>query len=147
VAKLLDRAIVDASVAVKWVVPEAGSDRAAALATCRLAAPDLLDAECANVLWVKVTRGELSETDALTRIAHLVAAPVDRVPCREVATAALKLSIELGHPAYDCLYLALAIRTAVPLVTADAKFLKAVASHPYLAPSIVGLDAVGRDGV
>ena len=59
-AKLVDHAIVDASVAVKWVVPEIGSDQAAALATYRLSAPDLLDAECANVLWVKVTRAEIS---------------------------------------------------------------------------------------
>ena len=141
-AKLIDHAIVDASVAVKWVVPEIGSDHAAALATYRLSAPDLLDAECANVLWVKVTRAEISETDALTRISRLIAAPVDRVPCRELASAALKLSIDLGHPAYDCLYLALAIRAAVPLVTADQKFLQAVASHPYLASHIIGLNAV-----
>jgi predicted nucleic acid-binding protein len=141
-AKLVDHAIVDASVAVKWVVPEIGSDRAAALATYRLSAPDLLDAECANVLWVKVTRAEISETDALTRISRLIAAPVDRVPCRELASAALKLSIDLGHPAYDCLYLALAIRAAVPLVTADMEFLQAVASHPYLASHIIGLNTV-----
>jgi predicted nucleic acid-binding protein len=142
VARLVDHAVIDASVAVKWVVPETDSDRAAALAAYRLSAPDLLDAECANVLWVKVTRGELSEADALTRIARLIAAPVDRVPCRELAAAALKLSIDLGHPAYDCLYLALAIRAAVPLVTADVKFLKAVVSHPYLASHIVGLGVV-----
>jgi len=142
VAKLVDHAIIDASVAVKWVVPEIGSDRAAALAAYRLSAPDLLDAECANVLWVKVTRGEIDESDALARIARLTTAPVDRVSCRELASAALKLSIDLGHPAYDCLYLALAIRAAVPLVTADAKFLQAVASHPYLAAQIIGLSAV-----
>jgi predicted nucleic acid-binding protein len=93
-------------------------------------------------LWVKVTRAEISESDALTRISRLIAAPVDRVPCRELASAALKLSIDLGHPAYDCLYLALAIRAAVPLVTADQKFLQAVASHPYLASHIIGLNAV-----
>jgi len=141
-ASLVDRAIVDASVAVKWVVPEIGSDRAAKLAAYSLAAPDLLDAECANVLWVKVTRGEITEAEAFTRMDRLVTAPVDRVPCRELAAAALKLSIDLGHPAYDCLYLALAIRAAVPLVTADAKFLAAVASHPSLAAHIVGLQAV-----
>jgi predicted nucleic acid-binding protein len=73
-------------------VPEIGSDRAAGLATYRLAAPDLLDAECANVLSVKVTRAEISEADALTRIARLIAAPVERIPCRELASAALKLS-------------------------------------------------------
>jgi predicted nucleic acid-binding protein len=142
VARLVDHAVIDASVAVKWVVPEIGSDHAAALASYRLSAPDLLDAECANVLWVKVTRGEISEADAATRITRLTAAPVDRVPCRELASAALKLSIDLAHPTYDCLYLALAIRAAVPLVTADAKFLKAVVSHPYLASHIVGLDAI-----
>ncbi len=141
-ARLVDHAIIDASVAVKWVVPEIGSDHAAALATYRLSAPDLLDAECAHVLWVKVARGEIGEADALTRIARLIAAPVDRIPCRELASAALKLSIDLGHPAYDCLYLALAIRTAAPLVTADTKFLRAVAAHPYLASHIIGVDAV-----
>jgi predicted nucleic acid-binding protein len=142
VVTLIDHAIVDASVAVKWVVPEIGSDRAAGLAKYRLSAPELLDAECANVLWVKVTRGEISEDDALIRIGRLIAAPVDRIPCREVASAALKLSIDLGHPGYDCLYLALAIRAGAPLVTADKRFLAAVTRHPYLASHIMALEAV-----
>src|SRR6185437_6726032 len=97
--RLSGRAIVDANVAVKWVVPETGSDRATALARYRLSAPDLFDAECVNVLWVKVARGEIAEAEALSRIARLVAAPVDRVPCRELSSAALKLSVDLRHPA------------------------------------------------
>ena len=112
------------------------------LAKSRLSAPDLIDAECANVLWVKRVRGELSEAEALDRIARLLRAPVDRVPCREVAVAALKLSIDLGHPAYDCLYLALAIRNSVPLVTADKRFVVAVARHPYLAATVIDLGSL-----
>jgi len=43
--------VIDASIAVKWVVGEDGSDEALALLrTARLSAPDLLAAECANIL-------------------------------------------------------------------------------------------------
>jgi len=53
--------IVDASIALKWGVDEVGTPEALALKrTHRLAAPDLLVAECANILWKKVRRGELS---------------------------------------------------------------------------------------
>ncbi len=48
---MIEAAIVDASVAVKWVVQEPGSDRARWLAKAKLEAPDLLSTECANVLW------------------------------------------------------------------------------------------------
>ena len=53
--------IVDASVALKWVLTEDGTDRARALITQRpLAAPDLLWVECTNVLWVKARRGQIT---------------------------------------------------------------------------------------
>ena len=45
-----ERLIVDASVAVKWVVPERDSERAAALRGHTLISPDLLFSECANIL-------------------------------------------------------------------------------------------------
>jgi predicted nucleic acid-binding protein len=45
-----ERLVIDASVAVKWVVPEPESDRAEALLDHPLVGPDLLFAECANVL-------------------------------------------------------------------------------------------------
>lgn len=58
--------VVDASVAIKWVVEEEGSDAAAALADQDLTAPSLLMVECANVLWVKARRGELTSSEALS---------------------------------------------------------------------------------
>lgn len=36
--------------------------------------------------------------------------------------AALQLAIDLNHPIYDCLYLALAIRLDTHVVTADRRF-------------------------
>ena len=53
-----ERLVIDASVAVKWVVPELVSERAERLLDHGLVAPDLLFAECANLLWEKV--GEAS---------------------------------------------------------------------------------------
>ena len=49
--------VVDASVALKWVIQEDGSEAAEALLRQEpLLAPDLLIVECANVLWVKTRR-------------------------------------------------------------------------------------------
>lgn len=42
--------VIDASIAVKWVVEEAGTSEALRLLAARLYAPDLLVAECANIL-------------------------------------------------------------------------------------------------
>ena len=53
--------IVDASVALKWVLQEEGSEAAELLLLEEpLAAPDLLIVECANVLWRKARRGALT---------------------------------------------------------------------------------------
>ena len=47
----MDRLVVDASVAIKWVVEEEGSEAAAGLLDGPgLMAPDLLMPECANIL-------------------------------------------------------------------------------------------------
>ena len=52
--------VIDASIAVKWVVEEDGTPEALALRQrARLIAPELLVAECANILWKKVQRREL----------------------------------------------------------------------------------------
>ena len=46
--------VVDARVAVKWVIQEPGTAEALELRRHQSLAPDLLIAECANVLWKKV---------------------------------------------------------------------------------------------
>jgi len=54
--------VVDASVAVKWFLPEPDAEPAVALlrAGHRLIAPDLLWIEVASVLWKVVRRGSLT---------------------------------------------------------------------------------------
>lgn len=51
---------------------------------------------------------------------------------------AVRIAIELGHPTYDCMYLALAIRIGTAVVTADKRFVSAVARTRY-KPVVVGL--------
>ncbi len=117
--------VIDASVAVKWVVEEEGTDEALALrATAKFIAPDLLVAECANILWKKVRRGELLPDEASFGARLLQASDVELLPMRPMLENAIRMAVELNHPAYDCLYLELAIRHGCRLVTADERLLK-----------------------
>ena len=117
--------VIDASVAIKLVVPEVYSVQAVALQSSqRLAAPDILFSECANTLWKKVRRGELSEADTAEALDVLTDMDLQVLPCRELAQEALMLSLRLDHPAYDCLYLCLALRLDTAVVTADKRLLR-----------------------
>ncbi len=117
--------VIDASIAVKWVVEEDGTPEALALRQkAKLIAPELLVAECANILWKKVQRGELLKEEALLAARLLQGAEIELLPTRALFEAATRMSIEIDHPAYDCLYLALAIEKKCQFVTADERFLR-----------------------
>lgn len=112
--------VVDASVAIKWVLDEPGSDQAAALLSQDLIAPSFFGLECAAVLWKVWRRGEIQERQARTKLSQLLEGGVR---LREADFAdALSLAIELDHPVYDCLYLALARGEGARLATADLRF-------------------------
>lgn len=134
---MIAAAVVDASVAIKWVVQESGSDRARSLALARLEAPDLLSVECANILWKKVRLGDLAKREAADCFRLLLRAPVLLAGSRDLLESALRLSFELGHPVYDCLYLALALERRIPLVTADERLARAVRKRRTLANSVM----------
>lgn len=118
--------VLDASVAVKWVVAETGSDQAVALRkSYNFVAPDLLTAECANILWKKVQRGELDGDSARLAARLLTRSGVRLIPSHGYLERALDLALLLDHPAYDCLYLALLIgQPDWQFVTADERLLK-----------------------
>ena len=141
----MTRYVVDASVAVKWLVREPLSHEASLLLTgeVSLMAPDLLYAEAANALWAMRQRRELTDADFEEAVETLREAPV-LVPSTllQLTAAASRLAADLGHPIYDCYYLALAIQEKAPLVTAEARFCDRVGSHPYLADSITPLAAL-----
>lgn len=65
-----------------------------------------------NIFWKKVRRDELSREEALLAARLLQIAEVELLPTRSLLESAARIAIELDHPAYDCLYLALAVRCA-----------------------------------
>ena len=141
--------IVDASVVIKWVVPEAGTiDALALLERFSLCAPELVVAECANILWKKVTRDELDVGEADTAARLLEASALETRGSRHLLGRATALAVSLGHPAYDCLYLVLAQELDLPFVTADERLVRKIAGAPPLNPPIRILALTGaRDAL
>jgi predicted nucleic acid-binding protein len=132
--------VIDASVAIKWVIDEPGTKEALSLLRHRLYAPDLLVAECANILWKKVQRNELTPQEAELAARLLQRADVELAPMRALLEPATRLAIALDHPAYDCIYLALAENMACDLVTADQR-LSARALPPGYESKVLTLTA------
>ena len=75
--------VVDASLAVKWLVEEEGSGTAAALAQfwrnegTKLVAPPLMAIEVANALHRRVVRGEISVADAARLLENLLTSGIE----------------------------------------------------------------------
>jgi len=120
------RAVLDASVGVKWVAPEPGSEQARAVRDAyaagelHLLAPDLYVPEVANILWKKHRlRQELSAAQAARALDLLLAALPEIEPTAPLISQALRLANQFGRPVYDCTYVALALREGCPLITAD----------------------------
>ncbi len=137
---MIETIVVDASAALKWIAPEDDSVIALRLiGRGHLLAPDLLTIEAANALWVRVQRRDLTAVEARTALADLLTVPVEYAADRALAPAALSLAADLGHPVYDCVYLALALSRAGVVVTADRRFTAAVQQHPYLTGRVRAL--------
>ena len=125
-------AVVDASLAVKWLIEEDNSDKATALVRhldregTRLAAPYLMPTEVTNVLHRRVLRGELSVGTATSLLQNLMAVGVELHEFPQLHTRALELAGVLRQGAvYDAHYLALSETLDCELWTADEKFLRA----------------------
>jgi predicted nucleic acid-binding protein len=123
---VIPHVVVDSSVAIKWIVEEEDSDSARLLAQATLEAPDLLLTECANILWKKATMADLSPRDVGDCWRLLLQAPILFTPSPDLLDAALRISLDLDHPIYDCVFLALALLRRVPLITADRKLVDSV---------------------
>jgi len=119
--------VVDAGIAVKWVLPESDSETAVAIRTTDedLIAPSLACAEIGSAIWRAVIRGDLSAAEAREYLKVATAHYERIIPLEELADAAIALAIRLRHPIYDCFYLALAERERCALITGDARLIGA----------------------
>lgn len=125
--------VIDASVVFKWFAEEEGSDRAIALIGQQpLDAPEFLVVEVGNAIWKRHKRGEILVDDAPQQLAGL-GQICSLVTDARLAPRALEIALQLQHPIYDCLYLALAEELNSHVVTADMKFFARTRSSPFEA--------------
>ena len=117
--------VVDASVAVKWVIAEPGSSEALSLLTeaGQLLAPDLICMEVAGAIARRVRNERFSVEDA--RAAHakwrrlLDHDAIMLTPTRELIDRAFEIAIDIRHTIADCVYLASAETLDATVLTAD----------------------------
>lgn len=133
--------VVDASVAIKWVLPENDSDVARRLFELPHSwlAPDLFFAEVANIVWKRIRRKELTPEEGRLLLGDVERIAIDAVPCRDLVEDALAIASAAGQTVHDSLYLALAIRMETQWITADERLGNAVAGIEPLASHIAML--------
>ena len=125
--------VADASVVCKWHFEEDDSPLAKSLLLRgdEILAPDSLLSEFGNAMSRKIREGSFSPKLS-EEAAEMIGKQITRfVPARELLLPALEMSVELRHPIYDCLYLALALREGEMLVTDDRAFLRKTADSRW----------------
>jgi predicted nucleic acid-binding protein len=115
--------VVDASVAIKWFLPEIHGEAALRLleGEYALRVPDLIFAEFGNVLWKRFRKGQISRKEAIVTIEALLALPLQVESSQSLLPAALEIACSTHRTVYDSLYLAVAIAHQCRVVTADSK--------------------------
>ena len=127
--------IVDASVAVKWVLVEPGGHQALALlqsfagGETDLIAPRLIQEEVASALTKRFRRRQITRAQAENAFAEFLEHRPALLDTSDDVRRALALSLEHHIGLWDSVYLALAIRTRADLVTADERFYQAISRH------------------
>ena len=125
--------VVDASVVIKWFVQENLYEQALDLLDRQvlLHAPDLIVSEITNVAWKKAIRSDIEWSQA-----HEIASAIRKgvpalYPSVELNERALAIALALGHPVYDCLYLACAEAVDGILITADQRLRRVAQNTPF----------------
>jgi predicted nucleic acid-binding protein len=122
--------VVDASVAIKWYLPEEHSAHAERLLLLPviLHCPDLLFAETGNILWKYVLRSECSHGKAVTILSELQALSIKVWDTSQLAVEAFDIACGTKRTFYDSLYVALAVKNDCRMVTADLKLYNALSA-------------------
>ncbi len=124
--------VVDASLAFKWLVEEADSDKAHAILLSwedrgvRPAAPRLMPFEIANALHRRVAMGELTLETAADLMENMLSSQLELHETPNLHRRAFELASQLRQRAvYDAHYLALAESFDCEMWTADERFFRA----------------------
>jgi predicted nucleic acid-binding protein len=135
--------VVDASVAFAWFVAVPNAEQAALLLAAPpgtlLLAPDLVLVELLNAAWKGRRLGAIT-SEQFQVLASRASEPFSRLfPASALLARAAHWCRELDHPAYDCLYVALAERERATLITADQRLLRKLHEPRSGLPAVVDL--------
>lgn len=130
--------VIDASVAVKWFLPEphAHAARRVLHGGRTLLAPDLIWAEVGNVLWKRCQRAELTLEVARQILRDFKQFPFQTYAVKTLLDPAWDIATQCRISVYDGLYLALAIGRNCKLVTADRSFYDTVKKGPFAGSAL-----------
>ena len=125
--------VIDASVLIKFYVPEILSDRAEQLLgkvgnkDINLLAPDLIYPEAGNILWKKQRLKELTPSEVEEITDAILSLPLKIEASESLLPLAVDIAIAYGITVYDALYLSLARVYEITLITADRKLVEVLA--------------------
>jgi predicted nucleic acid-binding protein len=136
--------VVDASVAIKWVLREQDSELADNVVAFEVRAPDWLLIECGSAVWRHVRLGEIGPRQARASLEIIREMPMELTRSIDLVDRAFDLALDLRHPIYDCLYLVLAIDAGAQMVTADRRFVDAVRARSDLGDWVVLLTELAQ---
>ena len=130
--------VLDASVAAKWMLPAKAELLrpqayrlldAYGVGDINLIVPDIFWAECGNIVWKAVRQQRFGRDEAEIAILSMLNRSIPTVPSATLLPKALSIAIDFGRSVYDCLYVALAVRSQTQLITADERLANALAVH------------------
>ena len=130
--------ILDASTAAAWLLPARDEplsgpatqiQRKYATGQIQLLAPDLILPEIGNVLCKATRRARISANSAQDTLDKFLALKIPIVPSRSLMKQALSIAEARGGSVYDCVYVALAIISQHPLLTADERLANMMAAY------------------
>ena len=125
--------VIDASVLIKFYVPEILSDKAEELLNrvaqgdVMLLAPDLIYPETGSILWKKQRMKELTRPEVEEITDAIVSLPLNIEASKLLLPLAIDIGIAYRITVYDALYISMARVYETKMMTADRKLADAMA--------------------
>jgi len=125
--------VIDACVAIKWVLPERGHDIAAKILNNynNMIAPDLFLIEMDAIISKKVRQQLVDLKDAQKMHDETRNFPIKIIPYSMISEIAFDLSSGLAITLYDACYLAVGIEFDQKVFTSDKRFFNGMKNTPF----------------